>query len=182
MTIDSRDISSQVPVAGGGGEGRPSGSRQCSFPRATSPASSPPARRLPRRASTQDMARAGHLDVKREQGGYQEPSESPGVAAAVAAAADPNSEVFGGDRPLKEEDTSDSDDGLDDFEESGPVHALSFEGKLPSGTMFVSLARQRGTINGYVCKVSERGWFSEYKHPTISALERRLKQNSRQML
>ena len=48
---------------------------------------------------------------------------------------------------------------------------------MPSGPVWASIKRIRGTINEYTGKVAAVGWYAGFKPPTVGALQRRLLQH-----
>ena len=70
---------------------------------------------------------------------------------------------------------SDVDDGDDSLNvDELPINASGVDGKLPSGSAFVSMKRIRDTVNRYVEEIQSVGCYANFKLPTIQALQRRL--------
>ena len=63
------------------------------------------------------------------------------------------------------------------WQQEMPISPYSIDARFPTGGVFTSLTRIRGTTNEYVRKVTLINWFKNAKVQTLQALQRRLNQN-----
>ena len=73
-------------------------------------------------------------------------------------------------------DAIDEDVG-DKWDETLEITGASLEGPVPSGPVWASIKRIRGTINEYTGQVAAVGWYAGFQPPTVAALGRRLLQH-----
>eukprot|EP00959_Pyramimonas_sp_CCMP1952_P295766 6186316-Pyramimonas_sp.AAC.1 len=58
-------------------------------------------------------------------------------------------------------------------DDDGPLLVTSLDGDLPDDPTMICVKRVRATVNKYMTKLSEVGWHSSFKKPTLDALIRR---------
>lgn len=94
---------------------------------------------------------------------------------------DTNAAVVGPQGEADDEESWEVEDGVEDIDRL-PISPLSISDKLLAGQLFSSISRIRDTINSYIKRLGEPGWFSTFKLGTITALKKRLTQHEAKVI